>query len=58
MSSFLTPDEIKSFRELIYKIYGIKLSDKEANDQGSRLVKLFELMIRKKKAAENLLKDC
>lgn len=56
MSSFLSTDEIKSFRKLVYEIYGKALSDEEANDQGSRLIQLFELMIRNRKTAEDLLK--
>lgn len=56
MSNFLTGEEVKSFQRLVLKIYGKVLSNEEAYDQGSRLIMLFELMIRNRKTAEDLLK--
>lgn len=56
MSNFLTGEEVKSFQELVYKIYAKKLNEEEAYDQGSRLIMLFELMIRNRKNSEDLLK--
>ena len=51
----LTDEEIKEFKRLVKKNMKIDLTDAEAEDQGSRLVTLFELLIevdRKKKQKE------
>lgn len=42
----LTKEEIAEFKRLTLEIYGIKLTDSEALDQGSRLIMLFELMFK------------
>jgi hypothetical protein len=42
--SFLTPDEIQRFKEITLKVKGITLTDSEAEDQGTRLIKCFELL--------------
>ena len=51
----LTDEEIKEFKRIAKETMGIDLTDAEAEDQGSRLVTLFELLIevdRKKKQKE------
>lgn len=44
----LTEEETQEFKRLVLKKYGIKLTNEEAMDQGSRLVQLFELLLRNK----------
>ncbi len=41
-AGFLTPNEIKEFQELVYKDKGIKLTEEEALDQGTRLITVIE----------------
>lgn len=45
----LTREEIEEFKKLVFEIYGIKLTDEEAADQGFRLIQLFELELRQQK---------
>lgn len=45
----LTNQEIKEFKKLSLEVYGIKLTDEQATDQGSRLIQLFELVLKNKK---------
>lgn len=40
----LTQIEIEEFKQITLNIYGIKLSDGEARDQGERLLRVIELM--------------
>lgn len=40
----LTKKEIEKFQRITFEVYGIKITSKEALDQGLRLVTLFELM--------------
>ena len=52
----LTREEVIEFKRLVLGVYGIKLTDEEAQDQGSRLITLFELILKsKKKSLENAL---
>lgn len=44
----LTRNEVVQFKKLVLEIYGIELMDQQAEDQGFRLVKLFELMLKHK----------
>lgn len=44
----LTQEEIVEFKRLVLEIYGIKLTDKEALSQGSKLITLYELMLKHK----------
>lgn len=44
----LTEEEIQEFKQIVKKVYGIDLTDDEARDQGSRLILLFELLIKNK----------
>lgn len=44
----LTREEIQEFKRLVLKKYGIVLTDEQAMDQGSRLVQLFELLLKNK----------
>ncbi len=44
----LTEEEMQEFKRLVLKKYGIELTDEEAMDQGSRLVQLFELLLKNK----------
>lgn len=48
-SSMLAQSEVIEFKRLVLEAYGIRLTDKEAMDQGSRLICLFELLIREEK---------
>lgn len=45
----LTDKEIKEFKRLVKEIMDIDLTDAEAEDQGSRLITAFELIIKNKK---------
>lgn len=40
----LTQTEIEEFKQITLNVYGIKLSDGEARDQGERLIRVMELM--------------
>ena len=54
----LTDEEIKEFKRLAKETMGLDLTDAEAEDQGSRLVTLFELLIkidRKNKQKEHFV---
>lgn len=54
----LNNKEVERFKELATQIYGIELTDAEAQDQGGRLVTLFELLIevdRKNKQKEHFV---
>lgn len=42
----LSNKEIQKFKRLTKKTMGIDLTDAEAQEQGSRLVSLFELLIK------------
>lgn len=42
----LTEEEIQKFKKLAKETMGIDLTDSEAEDQGGRLVTLFELLIK------------
>lgn len=44
----LTEEEMQEFKRLVLKKYGIKLTDEQSMDQGSRLVLLFELLLKNK----------
>lgn len=45
----LTKKEVTEFKKLALAVYGIKLTDKQALDQGSRLIQLFELILKNRK---------
>lgn len=45
----LTQEEIQEFKKITKEVYGRELTDEEAEDQGGRLVTLFELLIKHKK---------
>jgi hypothetical protein len=52
----LTREEIIEFKKLVLEVYGIELTDEEAQVQGSRLITLFELILKsKKKSLENAM---
>ena len=42
-SRYLTPDEIRRFKEITHKVKGIELTNEQAEDQLSRLIKCFEM---------------
>lgn len=44
----LTREEVEEFKKLVLEVYKVVLTDEEALDQGSRLVKLFELLLKHK----------
>ncbi len=44
----LTEEEVQEFQRLVFKNIGIELTDEEAMDQGSRLIQLFELLLKYK----------
>lgn len=45
----LTPEEVQEFKRLAQEAYGLNLTDEEAKDQGSRLIMLFEMMLKAKR---------
>lgn len=40
----LTQLEIEQFKDITLSVYGVKLSEAEARDQGERLIRVMELM--------------
>ncbi|MBI2085949.1 hypothetical protein HYT74_01260 [Candidatus Daviesbacteria bacterium] len=42
----LTHEEVVEFKRLVLEVYGIELTDAQALDQGSRLIMLFEGLIK------------
>lgn len=42
----LTSEEVKEFKRLVLEVYNVVLTDEEAMDQGSRLIQLFELILK------------
>lgn len=42
----LTKEEVEGFKRLVLKVYNVVLTDEEALDQGSRLIQLFEQLIK------------
>lgn len=42
----LSNKEVQEFKDISKKVYNIDLSDAEARDQGERLVRLFELLLK------------
>jgi hypothetical protein len=50
-AGYLTPDEIVEFQRLCKETLNKDLTSKEAEDQGSRLIMLFELMLKNKRMA-------
>lgn len=52
----LTEEEIQEFKKLVKEIYGRELTDTEAEDQGSRLITAFELIIKNKQEQSSKVK--
>ncbi len=52
----LTPEEIREFKRLVFEIYGLELTDSQALEQGSRLIMLFEALIKMNTKTVNHLK--
>ena len=42
----LTQEEIEEFKKLVFEVYNITLTYEEAMDQGSRLIQLFEQLVK------------
>lgn len=51
---FLTDEEVQEFKKITPQVYGRKLTDEEAQDQGTRLVTAFELILKHKQDEKNL----
>jgi hypothetical protein len=49
----LTQEEVIKFKRLALEAYGIKLTDAQAADQGSKLIMIFEALIKSKKGTTN-----
>ncbi len=45
-NELITKDELKKFKEIARKDYGVKLTDEQAFKQGTALVSLFESLIK------------
>ena len=43
----ITKDELEEFKELTFKEYGIKITDEQAYEQGSALLRLMDCLIKK-----------
>lgn len=43
----LTKEEMEEFKRLTQEVYGEKLTDEQAYDQGARTIMLFELLLKK-----------
>lgn len=50
----LTNEEVQEFKRITLKVYGRELTDEEAQDQGTRLVTAFELILKHKQKEKNL----
>ena len=50
----LTPKEVDEFKRLAFEVYGAKLTDDQARDQGSRLIQLFELILKNKRKSRDI----
>lgn len=50
----LTPKEVGEFKKLVLEVYGVELTDEQAADQGTRLIQLFELVLRYEKKTKEL----
>lgn len=48
----LTEAEVDEFKKLVLEVYGIKLTEEQAQDQGSRLISLFELLLKAEKGKQ------
>lgn len=44
----LTDEEVQEFKKITLEVYGRQLTDEEAQDQGTRLVTAFELILKHK----------
>jgi len=44
----ITKKELKKFKEIARKDYGVKLTNKQAFEQGSTLVSLFEFLLKRR----------
>ena len=44
---YITKEELEEFKLLAFKEYGVKLTDEQAYEQGSALLRLFDCMIDK-----------
>ena len=44
----LTKEETQEFKKLALEEYGVELTNEEAKSQGSRLIQLFELLLKNK----------
>lgn len=53
----LTQTEIEEFKQITQKVYGIKLTDAEARDQGERLLRVIELMAQTLEPKEFIYKN-
>lgn len=47
-NELLTKDEVKQFKGIARKDYGVKLTDEQAFEQGSALVSFFELLLKER----------
>ena len=46
-NELITKDELEKFKEIARKDYGVKLTDRQALEQGLSLVSLFEFLIKR-----------
>lgn len=51
----LTREEVDEFRKVVFEVYGKELTYDEAENQGSRLIQIFELILKKEKDAINTI---
>lgn len=49
----LTKEEVLEFQRLVLEVYGDELTFENAHDQGSRLIQLFELILKNEKRIKN-----
>lgn len=50
----LTQKEVEEFKRLVLEVYRKELTFEEAKDQGSRLIRLFELILKEQREAKRL----
>lgn len=53
----LTAAEIETFKKLVLDVYGIELTNDMAHDQGGRLIRLFELILKNRTSKKDTIEN-
>lgn len=52
--AFITQEELDEFKEIAFKVHGVRLTDEQAFEQGFALVNLFDYVIKQAIAKKKL----